>query len=132
MKRIVGNIGVFRLPNDKFAFGRIFKDSTVAFYKHMGNSEKDLPEKEDYAFIVGVFTEDITKMKLIDKRPFQDEKEVTPPPSYIKDPISGKYKIYENGKIRPSTYEECKGLERCAVWHMNHVIDRLMGDDKWN
>lgn len=132
MRRILGNIGAFQLPNGKYAFGRIFKDSTVAFYKHFGESENDLPPNEDYAFIVGVYTEGITKMKYVEKRPYADESEVTPPLFYIKDPISGKYEIYDNGEIRPSTYEECKGLERVAAWHLNHVIDRLMGDDKWN
>ena len=31
MRRILGNVGAFQLPNGKYAFGRIFKDSTVAF-----------------------------------------------------------------------------------------------------
>ena len=132
MRRILGNIGAFQLPNGKYAFGRIFKEASVAFYKYFGESENDLPPNEDYAFIVGVYNEDVTKMKYVEKRPYADESEVTSPPNFIYDTISGKYKIYENGQIRPSTYEECEGLERCAVWHLNHVIDRLMGDDKWN
>ena len=45
---------------------------------------------------------------------------------------SGKYSIYRNGELLPSSYEECKDLETCAVWELNHVIDRLIGDDKWN
>lgn len=131
MKRIVGNIGAFQLPNGKYAFGRIFKDTSVAFYKHFGNNEKDLPENEEYAFIVGVYDEVVKQMKYVEKRTYADESEVTSPPKSIKDCISGEYSIYENGIIRPSTYEECKDLEVCAIWHMYHIIDRLMGDDKW-
>lgn len=56
------------------------------------------------------------------------ESEVTSPPTYIRDCISGEYSIYyANGDIVPSTYEECKNLEVCAVWELSHVIDRLMG-----
>ncbi len=50
----------------------------------------------------------------------------------IKDVISDKYLIYKNGQMYPSTYEECKNLETCVVWELEHIIDRLMGDDKWN
>ena len=88
MRRIVGNVGAFKLPNDEYGFGRIFKYADVAFYSHIGKNEKDC--------------------------------------------ISGEYSIYyANGDIVPSTYEECKNLEVCAVWELSHVIDRLMGDDKW-
>ena len=27
------------------------------------------------------------------------------------------------GEITPSTKEECRGLERCAVWDKHHVED---------
>lgn len=30
------------------------------------------------------------------------------------------------------SYEVCKDLEVCAVWDINHVEDRLMGDDVWH
>lgn len=132
MRRIVGNVGVFKLPNGKYGFGRIFKYADVAFYKHIGENERDLPKSEDYAFIVGVYNSSVTKMKYIEKRPYDYEDEVTAPPKFIKDCISGEYSIYyANGEIVPSTYDECKDLECCAVWELAHVIDRLMGNDKW-
>lgn len=53
MRRIVGNVGAFKLPNGEYGFGRIFKYADVAFYRHIGKNEKDLPKTEDYAFIVG-------------------------------------------------------------------------------
>lgn len=54
MKRIVGNIGALKLPNGKYAFGLIFKQSYVGFYKYHGNDEKDLPTDDEYAFILSV------------------------------------------------------------------------------
>ena len=132
MRRIVGNVGAFKLPNGKYGFGRIFTYADVAFYKHIGDNEKDLPTTEDYAFIVAVYNSAVTEMKYVDKRPYADESEVTSPPKAMKDCISGEYSIYyANGKIVPSTYEQCKDLEVCAVWELAHAADRLMGSDKW-
>jgi len=131
LRRIVGNIGCFRLSDSKYGFGRIFQDACVAFYKHIGASEKDIPQTEDYAFIVGVYDSGVKKMKLVEKRPYSSIEEVTAPPMSMKDPISGEYSVYKNGAIRPSDYEECRDLEVCAVWELEHVIDRLLKDGKW-
>jgi hypothetical protein len=49
----------------------------------------------------------------------------------IRDPISGEWSVYRNGEITPSDQEECRELEVCAVWELEHVIDLLMGDDRW-
>lgn len=37
------------------------------------------------------------------------------------------FEIYNpnTGEIRPSTKEECRGLECCAVWDKHHIEDRL-------
>ena len=80
----------------------------------------------------GGYNSSVSLMKYVEKRPYVTESEVTSPPTYIRDYISGEYSIYyANGDTVPSTYEECKNLEVCAVWELSHVIDRLMGDDKW-
>ncbi len=100
--------------------------------RQIGDSESDLPQNEDYAFIVGLYNSGITQMKLVAKRPFHSLEEAIPPPTKVHDPISDKYSIYKNGELFPPSYEECKDLETCAVWELNHVIDRLMGDDKRN
>lgn len=44
---------------------------------------------------------------------------------YHKDTNS--FEIYSShtGQIRKSCYEECKSLECCAVWDINHIEDRL-------
>jgi hypothetical protein len=50
---------------------------------------------------------------------------LAPVPTFIQDPLSGRFSIYVLGDIRPATREECLGLERCAVWEAEHVEDRL-------
>lgn len=50
----------------------------------------------------------------------------------VVDALTGRGSLYHHGEIYPCTYEECKELEVCAAWHINQVIDMLMGDDKWD
>ena len=37
-----------------------------------------------------------------------------------------KFSIYEDGKIRSASKEECLGLERAAVWEPSHVEERIV------
>ena len=115
MRRIAGNIGCFRLPDGRYGFGRIFLGACMAFYKHIGVSERDIPQTEEYAFIVGVYDRGVRKMKLAEKRPYSSDDEITPPPMSIRDPISGEWSVYRKGEITPSDQEKCRGLEVCAV-----------------
>ena len=131
MRRIIGNIGCFPLPDGRFGFGRIFSDACVAFYRHIGTSPHNLPPDDDYAFTVGLYDRSVAKMKLAEKRPFQRIEEVTAPPMAIQDPITGAYSIYQNGEITPASDDACKNLEICAVWTLEQVIDRLLNDEKW-
>jgi hypothetical protein len=132
-KRIkVGNLYGIPLPNGKFAFGRIMQDAGIAIYSYIGTDINDLPVNEEYQFIVGIYKTDINKdLVYIKNIAFENEESEWPPPSYIYDVISGGYEIYHKGEIYPSCKEKCIGLEATAVWHTNHIIDRIIGDDKW-
>ena len=131
IKRIVGNIGALKLPDGKWLFGRIMSDASVEFYKYAGNDKNDLPEEFETAFIVGVHKSVISEMQLVGNRPFTSEEESWPPPKFIYDVIGKRYSRYVFGKITPSTYEECKGLEQASVWEKPHIIDRFMGTGIW-
>jgi hypothetical protein len=72
------------------------------------------------------------KWKIVENRPFSNEEEAFPPPKYIRDSISGEYSIYYKGEIRRSIIAECEGLEVAAVWEKHHIIERIMGESKWN
>lgn len=132
-KRVkVGNLYGISLPNGKFAFGRIMRDAGIAIYNHIGNDITDLPINEQYQFIVGIYKPDINNDLIFIKNiPFENEEQEWPPPSYIHNMVSGEYEIYYKGEISPSSKKECIGLERAAVWHINHIIDRIIGDDRW-
>ena len=130
-----GNVYAIPLPNGKYAFGRHMhrESAAIAIYKHIGDTADNVPQKEEYQFIVGVYRDVLTngEWPLIENRPFASEEEAEPPPTYIWDIGTGKYKQYYKGEITPSTKAACKGLESCAEWDANHIIDRIMGDNKW-
>ena len=130
----VGNLYAIPLPDGKFGFGRLYRDGAIAIYKHIGQSVDDAPQSEEYQFIVGVYKNVLTcgEWPVIESRPFENEEEAWPPPTFIWDVGTGRYNQYYKGEITSSTKAACKGLERCAVWDAQHIVDRIMGDDKWH
>ena len=64
--------------------------------------------------------------------PFTSEEESYPPDQCVVDALTGELSLYHRGEIIDAPYEVCKDLEVCAVWDINHVEDRLMGDDVWH
>ena len=134
-KRIkLGDVYAIPLPNGMYAFGRVMKDAGISIYKHIGSSCKDIPQTEEYQFIVGIYKDVLQngEWELVENRPFNNEEEAWPPKQYIIDKINGRYSIYHKGEIVPSTEEECQGLEVAAIWDSHHIIDRIMGEERGN
>jgi len=134
IKPKVGDVVQIPLPDGTYAYGRIFKETALAVYKQRSKKPNTPPASEDYQFVVGFNGGAVENgdWPVVEHRPFPDEESSWQPPKYIKDRISGKYEIYHKGQIRPATEEQCKGLESASVWNANHIIDRIMGSDKWN
>ena len=128
----IGTILSIKLPNDKYAFARMFKDGVIGVYQKQSISQDDFPKEEEYSFFVGIYKFSLKKWKIIGHKPFYDVDSSWPPKMFIHDVISDKYNIYYKGEIKCSTKEECMGLECAAVWDTEQIIDRLMGDNKWN
>jgi hypothetical protein len=129
----VGDIFQIPLPDGRFAYGKVFRDASVGVYQKIFDSPTELPIEAPFAFIVGLYN-DILKSgvwPIVGHEPFASEEDEWPPPNYVKDIISGEYSIYHKGEMRPSTAEECRGLEEAAVWDAHHVIDRIMGGTKY-
>lgn len=122
------------LPNGKFAFGRIFKDACIAIYQYIGDAIEDLPKDEIYQFTVGIYKDVLLsgQWSIVDNRPFKDGDEAWPPPMCVIDTISGEYSIYHRGELSNSNKKECRNLEEAAVWEAEHIIGRIMGDDRWH
>ena len=132
-KEKLGNVYAIPLPNGKFGFCRSLRDAGIAVYQHIGDSIRDLPKSEEYRFIVAVYRDALTngKWPIVENRPFENEEESWPPPTYMWNAYTGKYRQYHKGQITPSTKAACQGLEKTSVWESNHIIDRIMGDDTW-
>lgn len=54
----LGDIYEVELPNGKKAYGRLFKEYVLAFYKTRCHDVSELPDQEDYEFFVGWSTWD--------------------------------------------------------------------------
>lgn len=121
----IGDIMEICLPNGEKVYGRLFKESTLGIFKDK--------ERIRYFFFVAVFSSVLSEPEwpIVEHLPFPTEGEEWAPKRFVKDPITGDYSIYDKGKIVDSSYEECKGLESASVWSKSHLIDRLLGDEKW-
>ena len=121
------------LPNGLNAYGRLYKECTLGIYRNFYTTVDELPEDEDYAFFVTVYKDLLQdgEWKVVSERKFKNDDDAWAPKRCTIDALSRVGSIYYKGEIIPCTYEECKDLEVAAVWDRNHVIDRLMGDDKW-
>ena len=126
----VGDVIQFTLPSGCYAYGRVLRDASVAFYNET-TTQPGLPPvgSRDYQFVVGVYA-DVLKSEdvpVIGHDPSQGPDDDWPPPYSVRDPISGAMKIYHHGLMRNATAEESAELEPVAVWDYHHIVDRLMG-----
>ena len=62
----------------------------------------------------------------VGKLPIRKDLEILPN-QFIYDKFTKKFSLYitQTGEILPATKDDVRGLERCAVWAENHVIDRI-------
>ncbi len=105
-------------------------DAEVAFFD--AKTKDDLPVEEivkrPVLFRLAANSYAINKFiwVKIGKAPLSEELKV-PQPMYIQDALHPeRFQIYCGGKICPATREECEGLECCAVWSPEQVVDRLI------
>lgn len=118
------------LPSGCYAYGRVLRDASVAFYGQTSTVPERPPiGSRDYQFVVGVYEDFLTSadVRLVGYDPSLTPDEDWPPAYCVRDPISGATKIYHRGVIRTATAAECAGLEPAAVWDIHHLVDRLMG-----
>jgi hypothetical protein len=133
----LGDIIAIPLPDGSYAFGRLYKEGTLAIFKERAKDineiPDEIPEKNGYEFFVTVYRDLLSdgQWTVVGNIPFDNDDDAWRPPSYIKDALNGNFSIYEHGEIRPASEQQCKGLEATAVWDRNHLVDRLMGNDKW-
>ncbi|NVO33403.1 immunity 26/phosphotriesterase HocA family protein [Hymenobacter lapidiphilus] len=129
-QRTVGAIVEIPLEAGKKAYGRILGEASFAFYDYVNDGEPvvlaDLVAKP-ILFIVAVYSDAVTqgRWQKIGRLPLEPTLQ-TLPLKFIQDALDEtRFKVYDNGVIRPATREACVGLERVAVWEPEHVESRL-------
>ncbi len=130
-KRFVsGRFVRIALADGSYGYGRLRESPIISFYDL--RTEYPISDIEEVGtkpilFTVVVHKSVLTKWEVIGKKPLEER---------MKDPFFqfwqdiGNFRncrILDNkGNTRPATPEECKGLERWAVWEAEHVEQRLL------
>ena len=127
----LGDIYEIPLPNGKNAYARVFKEG-IGIYNTFCNSIVELPEEEEYIFHLELYTYSRKELEIVGHRDFENEDDAWPPPSCVVDAITKEGSIYYKGEITSCSYEECKDLQVSSVWDRQQLVDKLMGDDKWD
>jgi len=126
----VGDVVQVELPTGRYAYGRVLRDASVAFYEATSDDPGQPPiGSRTYRFVVGVY-EDVLKSAscpIVGHDPSRDTEDDWPPPNSVRDPLTGAMRIYHHGVMRPAGAVECEGLEPAAVWDLHHLVDRIMG-----
>ena len=131
-RRIIGAILKIDLHNGYHSYGRILDKANYAFYEIMTKDDirdVNLIVTLPVLFILGVYNDVITSNRwvIIGKKTLEDYLKVLPM-EFIQDSETLELEIYDcnSGEIRPSTKEECEGLECAAVWEATHVEERII------
>jgi len=128
-KRTIGAIVKVPLEKGFHTYARILKYD-FAFYDFRTKEEiSDLQKivSSPILFITAVNDYSVTRglWLKVGNLPLEERLLVTPP-QFVQDPIHpDHFFLVENGVRRPATKEECKGLERSAVWTPEGIQRRL-------
>lgn len=129
----VGDVIEVPLPDGRYAYGRVLKDASIAFYREVGDSPGRPPiGSRDFQFVVGVYDDAVASWLVVDRDPSVQSEDDWPPPTKVRDVITGELRIYQKGTTRPSSEEECRNLETAGVWDKQAIVDRLMGHTRDN
>ena len=124
--RHLGDVIQLKLPSGRYAYGRVYRDASVAFYRLQTDEPAEPPVgSRDFAFVVGVHDSVMSRVVVVAVDPFLPGEDEWPPPFSIRDPISGGWSLYHHGEIRRSTPEVAQHMEPAAVWEIDDLIERL-------
>jgi hypothetical protein len=128
-KRVVGDVIEIPIADGFYAYAITLSEATYGFYDLRVKKRPSLAliTSCTILFRVAVMDSAVTKGRwvVVGHSKLSPEQEVLPP-KFIQDPIKkDQFSIYENGKIRPASRDECFGLSRASVWSPEHVEERL-------
>ncbi len=123
MKPRKGHFFGIELNDGRYVFGRVLKNPLCAFYASVSDHVLDVDEitGSKVAFKVWVMDNAFERpnWRIIGFRSLeaQLEKRVW---FFKQDPISKTVSLYSEGEERPVSKEECRNVERAAVWSAQH------------
>lgn len=131
-KETIGAIVEINVYNEYYCYAQILTHSNLAFFDYRADKQlKDfsLLDNCSLLFILCVYKDVITQghWLKVGKMPIREEFRILPM-KYIYHKFDKlQFELYNpnTGEDIPSTKEECRGLERSAVWDKHHVEDRL-------
>jgi hypothetical protein len=128
-RQLVGSVVRIDLGDGFHSYARALEEGLFAFYDSRTQEDLLLDEivSRPVLFIVPVMGYAVSRghWTVIGSAPL-DPALLNPPPRFMQDALNLKaFSLYEKGKIRPATMEECIGLECEAVWDPSHVEDRI-------
>lgn len=130
-KETIGSIVEIDLKNGNYTYAQLLENGTVFFDYLSKEPLKNLEilNNSKILFIVTVYKDVITHgyWLKVGKLPIRKEFEVLPM-KFIQDGLDSKiFRLYDpnTGKMLSATKEECKGLERAAVWEADAIENRI-------
>ena len=128
-RRKIGDIYEIDLGDGTHCYCMALGEATVVFFDLRTRSQVSVSDicQRPKLLTIAVMNHAVTRgrWKRVGHKTLTDA-EARSPAKFIKDLLApGRYQIYDNGKIREATREECEGLEAAAVWEPEHVEDRL-------
>lgn len=124
-----GDVFQISLPDGRYAYGRVYRDASVGIYRQVTNEPHKPPVgSRDFMFNVGMYEDVLTsgQCPIVGHDAFESPEAEWPPPNYVKDVLSGAYRIYHKGQFRRASEAEHLGLEEAAVWELRAITDRIM------
>lgn len=128
LKRRIGDVVKIPLEDGSSCFGRVLDEPLVAFYDIKTDLQPSIDEivRLPVLFKVWVMNHAITsgRWEVIGHHDV-DNALMEPVRFFKQDPITKEVCIYLNSEEIAATREQCKDLERAAVWNPEHIEDRL-------
>jgi hypothetical protein len=122
-----GDFVAIPLEDKMFGFGRVLPMPLMGFYDVRVREIPDISSLSSARVLFSVWVMKSTSVWPTIGNAQLEEELLRKPLFFKQDPLSGRLTIYSGGfeKGVPATLDQCKGLERAAVWDASHIVDRL-------
>ena len=131
-RKKLGDIVEIPLGSGLNAYARLYREGALGIYKGKYHGFEEVPADTGYYRFITLYASSLSKLKVVGNIPFLDEADSWQPDMVAVDALTGKGRLYHHGQICDCSYEECKALEVCAVWELEHLVDMLNGSTKWD